>query len=123
MTTADATYLAGMGALAWADAALVRSSYAARQVLAAMLDAHDARCDDNYTAEPCAEYRELIDWLRRAEELYACALEDIEPDSEAHAARIAHEEAEFARGFDSACEDKATCKVHHLLADLIGGGH
>lgn len=100
----------------------VDAAFAARQVVAAMADAHLDRCDaSKYSAEPCPEMRELMAWLQDAEELYACALDGIEFGSPAHARLRAYEDAEFERGFNDACEDRATCPVHHLLADLIGG--
>ena len=94
-------------------------TFAARSAVSTLLDAHVARCDENYSVNQCAEYVELTNWLTMAEELYACALEGIEYGSPAHARLRACEAAEFERGFNEACEDRATCKVHHLLAYLV----
>ena len=111
MTTEDVTTLAGLGAVPWADLPLVESTFAARQAVSALLDAHVDRCTENYSVEQCSEYVELIDWLRRAEEVYACALDGIEPDSDAHRAMQAREEAEFQRGWDSLHDDGSACSL------------
>ena len=120
LTTEESTELAGWGAVPWADPDLVRSTYAARRAVSALLDAHVARCNENYSVEQCAEYVELIDWLHQAEELYACALDAIEPGSPEHQARQAYEEAEFRRGWDSLHDDGSACALAGLnLAGLF----